>query len=149
MRPIILVLAPTLAVALTCSQASADDLIGIRCVGYEEPVPRWGFTARGEDEVEGFYTRDDAKFDVYISPARGIGWWERGALVPVDEEHPAKLVKMDTTMYRLETTERDQWTEGVVLDRIAGTVDHYARMEGHQSEQLKRGGKCSKLEPKF
>jgi hypothetical protein len=153
-KPIILVLmltiaAPALAVALTCSQASADDLIGIRCVGYEEPVPRWGFTARREDEVERFYTRDDAKFDIYISPSRGTGWWERGALVRVDEEHPAKLVKMDTTTYRLETTGRDQWTEWVVLDRIAGTVDHYARMEGHQSGQLKRGGKCSKLEPKF
>jgi hypothetical protein len=158
-KPIILVLvltiaAPALAVALTCSQASADDLIGIRCVGYEEPIPRPAFTSRRENEVERFYTRDDAKFDVFISPSRGIGWWESSAAIKTDEEHPAKLVKMHTTSYWLEITTdkidgRRKWTEWLVLDRIEGTVVHYARIEGHQSEQLKRGGKCSKLEPKF
>ena len=142
--------------ALACLQASADDLIGIRCVGYEEPVPRLGFTGRREDEVERFYTRKDAEFDVFISPSRGTGWWKSSAGMQLDEEHPAKLVKINTTTYWLETTTlvgRDQWqtkwTEWVVLDRIAGTVVHYARIEGRQSEQLKRGGKCGKLEPKF
>jgi hypothetical protein len=143
--------------ALACSQASADDLIGIRCVGYEVPIPRPLNMARREGEAQLFYAPQDTKFDVYISPSRGIGWWESSAAIKTDEEHPAKLVKMDITTYRLEATKvhpvRDQppdrWTEWVVLDRTAGTIDHSGRHEPYQIDQIKRGGKCSKLEPKF
>src|SRR6266436_7193722 len=95
---------------LTFSQTSAYDLIGIRCVGYEEPLPTIA------DEVECFYAPKDAKFDVYIRPSRGIGWW-RGAVVRIDEEYPATLTT-DTATYRFEgslISRGDRWTEWLVL----------------------------------
>ena len=132
-------------VALAYSQASADDVIGIRCVGYEVPIVMFP-----SGKVVGFASKEEP-FDIHISPSRGIGWWS-GSTFFIDEEHPAKLT-MDTAKYTLDATRAsagEKSSEWLVLDRIAGTVTHYARIaEGSPSGELKRGGTCSKLEPKF
>jgi hypothetical protein len=128
----------------TFSHASGDDLIGVRCVGYEEPIVMFP-----SSKILGF-ARKDEPFDVQISPSRGIGWFE-GGLVQIDEEHPATLM-MDPATYRLEVTRilgGQRTTEWLVLDRIAGTMTLYAQLQGSPTETLKRGGTCSKLEPKF
>lgn len=129
------------AVPATAERAS-EDMIGIRCVGYEAALPHGACC--------GFYAPNDAAFDIYISPSRSAGWWD-GAVTRIDREHPAKL-EMNPAEYRLDATlgaNGDRWSEWIVINRIVGTVSHYAQRQGSQAEQLKRGGMCSKMEPRF
>lgn len=131
-------------VVVTFSQAVADDLIVIRCVGYQEAIVMFP-----SGEVVGFAPKDEP-FDVYISPSRGIGWWS-GSGIRIDEEQPATLA-MNPTMYRLDVTRNlgtNETSEWIILDRIAGTVSQFAQAKGTPTEVLKRGGTCRKIEPKF
>jgi hypothetical protein len=123
------------------SRASADDLMIIRCVGYEEPIVVSGHR---------IYAKNDQSFDIFLSPSRGIGWWS-GALFNIDEDHPAKLT-IDPATYRLEAEnifDGHKWTEWIVIDRISSSMAQFGRVEGAPSGETKRGGNCANLKPKF
>jgi hypothetical protein len=130
---------------LTFSQASANDdgIIIIRCVGYEEPMV--SFLESGKP---GSYPRNDRPFDVHISPSRGIGWWS-SSFIRIDEDRPATLL-IDVDHYELTATgTKPPMTERVWLDRVAGTMRNFFAVEGTPTVELRRGGMCSKLQPKF
>lgn len=128
------------------SRASADDLMIIRCVGYETPIVVSG-------KMVG-YAKNDQSFDIFLSPSRGIGWWS--GLFNIDEDHPAKLT-IDPATYQLEAEEifeGHKWIELIVIDRISSSMAQFSRLEGTPSVvppsgELKRGGNCANLKPKF
>jgi hypothetical protein len=129
---------------LSPPQSFADDTIGIRCFGYEES------TVLLSGEVVGHHIVKDEPFDVYISPSRGTGWWEGDSMALVNEEHPATLTT-DRTMYELTAKRTTGFaiTEWLHLDRLTGTMGLYSRNPGQPTQTHKRGGTCSKMEPKF
>jgi hypothetical protein len=125
--------------------ADEDDIIVIRCVGYEQPMVSFF-----ESGKPGSYPPKTEPFDIHISPSRHIGWWS-SPLIRIDEDRPAKL-SMDIDHYELTATGtlgEVPMTERVHLDRIGGTMGNYLAIKGDAVKELRRGGTCSKLEPKF
>jgi hypothetical protein len=132
--------------------ATADEVFIVRCVDYQVPIIMYP-----SNKVLGFTPKKGA-FDIYIMPNSKIGWFQRIMPPFLSRERPARL-EVQPLQYQISTSTREHFrdsefitNEWVIIDRVAGTVEHYSQSPNMPHEPAyihKRGGICSKIEVKF
>ena len=139
-----LAITAAIATGIAFTQAAADTLT-VRCTGYEKEVI---MLSSGKSVG---WSKVNEPFDVTIDTTKGIGWFP-GATMRVYAERPAKL-DVDPDTYTLTATPDVQTgkviVEWVVLDRIKASMKHYAQAQGSTTQEIRRGGTCERLVPKF